>query len=109
MATSPSSFIKQPSEQFTINFGFKKQLKASSSSITSKVVTATLGSTDVTSTIIAGSSISSDFLSVNVGVKSGEDSKQYKITCKVITDALLPDGTSYEEFEGETTMIVSDL
>ena len=111
MATSPSSFPKQPYEQFVINFDFKKQLAVSGSSIISKTVIGTINGTDstVTSDIISGSSISSDKQSVDVGVKGGVDGKIYKITVKVTTDAYLPDGTSSEDFEGETLMICSDL
>ena len=111
MATNPSSFLKQPYEEFTINFDFAKQLAISGSSIVTVQVIGTVNGTDstVTSDIILGNIISADKQSVNVGVKGGTDSKTYKITTKVITDAYLPDGTSPEHFEGETLMIVSDL
>ena len=107
MTTSPGSFQKQPSEQYNITFSFSKQLSSSGAEISSKEVIASLNGTDVTSDIIQGSAISSDGLSVIVGVKGGIDRNNYVITVKVTSNQSLDgSGTEKCKYEAETTMIV---
>jgi len=104
MPTSPSSFTKQPYEEFVIGISFKKRLD-SDETITAKTVTATLSSADATSTVIAGSEIGTDEYAgyILIGVKGGVTGSTYKITTKITTDKQLPDD-SYQKFESDINM-----
>ena len=104
MPTTPSSFQKQSYEEFSIEVKFDKQM-ASSETITTQTATATLNGVDVSSTIIASSSISGQ--SVIVGIKGGINGNDYKITTKIVTDAALPDGT-YAKYESDIIMAVRE-
>lgn len=101
MTTSPSSFSKQPYEQFTIKVDFNKQMDADEL-ITDSTVLATLSTEgDSTTAIIAGTMNYSDY--VNIGTKGGVDGNSYKITTRIVTDKQLPDGT-YNKFESDITL-----
>jgi hypothetical protein len=103
MPTSPSSFNKQPYEEYTIKVEFKKQMD-STELITDSTVLATLTSEgDSTSLIIAGTMNYSNY--VNVGVKGGVDGVAYKISTRIVTDKQLPDGT-YNKFESDVTLSI---
>ena len=64
---------------------------------------------DVSSVILAGKQIDSNGETVDVGIKGGTDSNDYKVTVIAETDGVLPDGTTKETFEAETTICVNDL
>lgn len=101
MPTSPSSFDKQPYEEYTIKVDFNKQMD-STELITDSTVLATLSTEgDSTTAIVAGTMNYSDY--VNVGVKGGVNGKSYKVTTRIVTDKQLPDG-SYNKFESDVTL-----
>ena len=101
MPTSPSSFTKQPYEEYTIKVEFKKQMD-STELITDSTVLATISSEgDSTTLIVAGTMNYSNY--VNIGVKAGIDKKSYKISTRIVTDKQLPDG-SYNKFESDVTL-----
>ena len=101
MPTSPSSWSKQPYEEYTIKVEFKKQMD-STELITDSTVLATISSEgDSTTLIVAGTMNYSNY--VNIGVKAGIDKKSYKISTRIVTDKQLPDG-SYNKFESDVTL-----
>jgi len=108
MATvTPSSFTKQPYEEFVIEFRFDRRLD-SDELITAKIVTAALGNVDATSDVLAGSGLDSSCQRVGVGVKAGVTGNDYKISCRVTTDKVLPDG-SFSKYEGDVIMAVREI
>jgi len=103
MPTSPSSFSKQPYEEYTIKVEFGKQMD-STELITDSTVLATLSTEgDSTTTIVAGTKNYSDY--VNVGVKGGVNGNSYKITTRIVTDKQLPDAT-YNKFESDVILTI---
>lgn len=109
MATSPSSFTKQPFEEFPIEVDFTKQLLVDEE-ITEiiSVKAYNEANSDVTSEIIAGSSIDSGKKKVEVGVKGGATDNNYKISAQVKTNNPKPDSTD-SFFEADVTMVVKEL
>ena len=107
MICKPSSFRKQPSEQFVITFDFSAVL-ASGETISAKTVTATKRSdgSDVTSTIIDGSSISGE--TILVGVKGGTDGVTYNISVLITSSSALPSAAIYAKYEADVDMVVKE-
>ena len=104
MATSPSSFEKQPSERYTVLLDFIKRLKTGEE-IQSKEVVATYSGNDASDDVLDGSEINTDKDGINVGVKAGLTGRSYKITGKATTNLLTPDSNPYIH-EGDITMSV---
>jgi len=108
MSVNPSSFTKQPYEEFAIEVKFNSRL-AEEEVLSQKTVVALNGANeDVTPDIILGSEISSENKSVIIGVKGGENDKNYKIVTKVQTNLSIP-GNSYAKHEADIIMVVKEL
>jgi hypothetical protein len=105
MTVSPSSFSKQPDEIYTIEVKFEKRLDTGEA-ITDHAVTGYSNGTDVTDTIIDGSTQVGT--SIFVGVKSGTSGVEYKITVIVTTDKTTPD-SNYHEYEADIIMAVEAI
>jgi len=103
MPTSPSSFDKQPYDQFTIKVEFTKQLDTDEVITSSEVLATLLTEGDSTTILIAGSLNYDDY--VNVGIKGGVATYSYKVTTRIVTNKQLPDGT-YNKFESDVTVNV---
>jgi hypothetical protein len=108
MAVSPTSFVKQPYEEFGIEVKFDSRLVEGEVISGITVIGLNASEEDVTSDIIVGSEISSEGKSVLIGVKGGEDSKNYKIVVRVQTNMSIP-GSSYAKYEADVTMVVKEL
>ena len=94
------TFTKQPSEIFSINMDFGKNM-TSAETISSRTVTAikTSDSSDATATVIDSSTISGTIIQVKV--KAGTTALSYKITIKITTST----GNVWED---EVTMTVTE-
>ena len=75
-------FRKQPSEEYSISVDFSEILKVDET-ITKETVTASLGSEDKTTDIIASSTISDK--KIIIKIKDGEHRNTYKLTIVIET------------------------
>lgn len=90
MTLNITSYIKQPWEEETIQVGFSKIL-ASGDNIQSATISIWDGDTEITSTMIGATSISSPY--VLVKIKGGDSGKNYNLRVRVTTS----NGEKYEE------------
>lgn len=94
---------KQPWEEYYVAFDFTNVIGSASIATATAIMTDPNG-TDVTATMTEAANLNIASPIVNVWIKGGTTNNDYKLTCRITTDA-----TPQERFEYDATLPVEEI